>query len=47
MASPLQKNILSEFHFDHPGISRMKSLMHCYTYWPRMNQGIEKNYESV
>ena len=38
----LQKRILSEFHQGHPGISRMKALMRSYTYWPRMDNDIEK-----
>ena len=37
----LQKKVLKEFHFGHPGISRMKSLMRSYTYWPKMDQDIE------
>ena len=38
----LQRRILKEFHSGHPGMSRMKALMHGYTYWPRMDRDIEK-----
>ena len=37
----LRKKVLKEFHLDHPGISRIKSLMRSYTYWPKMDQDIE------
>ena len=37
-----QKKILREFHTGYPGMTRMKSLMRSYTYWPRMDQDIEK-----
>ena len=37
-----QKKNLNEFLIGHPGISRVKMLMRSYTYWPRMNQDIEK-----
>ena len=37
----LRKKVLKEFHLGHPGISRMKSLMRSYTYWPKMDQDIE------
>ena len=42
MPYTLQKKILKEFHIGHPGMARMKSLMRSYTYWPRMDQDIEK-----
>ena len=42
MLHSLQKRILKEFHTGHPGMSRMKSLMRSYTYWPHINQDIEK-----
>ena len=38
----LQKKILKEFYFGHPGISRMKSLMRSYSYWPGMDEDIER-----
>ena len=38
----LQKEILQEFHFGHPGISLMKRWMRSYTYWPRMDEDIER-----
>ena len=41
MPKSLQKDILREFHTGHPGMSRMKSLMRCYTYWPQMDKDIE------
>lgn len=41
MPVTLQKKILKEFHAGHPGVSRMKSLMRGYTYWPRMEQDTE------
>ena len=37
----LRKKVLKEFHLGHPGISRMKSLMKSYMYWPKMDQDIE------
>ena len=37
----LRKKVLKEFHLGHPGISRMKSLIKNYTYWPKMDQDIE------
>ena len=42
MPYTLLKKILREFHIDHPGMTRMKSLMQSYMYWPRMDQDIEK-----
>ena len=36
-----RKKVLKEFHVGHPDISRMKSLMRSYTYWPKMDQDIE------
>ena len=42
MPRSLKKKILKEFHTDHPGMTHMKSLMRSYTYWPRIDQGIEK-----
>ena len=42
ISSLLQKKILTEFPISHLAISRMKSLMHSYTYWPWMNQDIEE-----
>ena len=41
MPCVLQK-ILKEFPMGHLGICRMKSLMRSYTYWPKMDQDIEK-----
>ena len=37
---PLQKRILKDFHMDHPGTDRMKSLMRNFVYWPSMDQDI-------
>lgn len=42
----LQKRMLKEFHVGHPGISRMKSLMRCYTYWPKMDKDFENLVKS-
>ena len=44
MAVPytLQKKIQSKFHISHPPMTRMKSSIHSYTYWPRIDQDIEK-----
>ena len=36
-----RKKVLKEFHLGHLSISRMKSLMRSYTYWPKMDQDIE------
>ena len=41
MSYTLRKKILKEFYTGHPGISKMKSLMRCYTCWLRMDQDIE------
>ena len=41
MPALLQKCMLKEFYVGHPEISWMKSLMRCYIYWPKMDQGIE------
>ena len=38
----LRKKILKEFHLGHLGISRTQSLMRSYTYWPGMDEDIEK-----
>ena len=42
----LQKRILKYFHAGHPGITRMKSLMHSYVYWPNRNKDIENIVKS-
>ena len=39
--STLQKRILKDFYIGHPGITRMKSLMRSFVYWPNMNKDIE------
>ena len=41
-ATLFTKQILKEFHKGHPGMSRVKSLMKRYNYWPRMDQDIKK-----
>ena len=38
----LRKKILREFHTGHPGISRMKTLLRGYVYWPGMDSEVEK-----
>ena len=38
----VKKNILKEFHLGDPGMSWMKSLMQSYTYWPGMDDDIER-----
>ena len=43
----LRKKVLKEFHLSHLGISRMKSLMRSYTYWPKMDQDIEDLVKDV
>lgn len=42
----LQRHMLKEFHIEYPGIFRMKSLMRCYTYWPKMDQDIKNLVKS-
>ena len=37
----LRHRILEQFHNGHPGMSRMKSLMRAYAYWPGMDDQIE------
>ena len=37
----LRRKILKEFHTGHPGISRMKSLIRGYVYWPGMDKEVE------
>ena len=38
----LRRKILKEFHTGHPGMSRMKSLMRGFVYWPGMDKEVEK-----
>ena len=42
----LRKHMLKEFHVGHPGISRMKSLMRCYTYWLKIHENIQNLVKS-
>ena len=42
----LQKRILRQFHIDHPGTSRMKSLMRSFVYWQNMNKDIERTVKT-
>ena len=42
----LQKQILKEFHIEHPCISRMKRLMRSYVYWRSMDRDIENLVKS-
>lgn len=42
----LQRRMLNEFHIGHLGIFRMKFLMRCYIYWPKMDQDIENLVKS-
>ena len=37
----LRRKILNEFHTGHPGISRMKSLIRGYVFWPGMDKDVE------
>ena len=37
----LRRKILKEFHTGHPGISRMKSLIRSFVYWPGMDKEVE------
>ena len=41
----LQNRILRDFHTEHPGINRMKSLMRSYVYWPKMVNDITDTIE--
>lgn len=38
MSVSLYKMMLKELHTGHPGISRIKSLMPSYLYWPNMDR---------
>ena len=38
----LQKRILKDFHIDHPGATRIKSLMRSYVSWKNMDRNIEE-----
>ena len=40
ISKTLQKRILKDFHAGHPGMSRMRSLMQSYVYWPKTDQDI-------
>ena len=42
MPYKLQKKLLREFHIVHPVLTRRKSLMRSYMYWPSMDHDIEK-----
>nr|CAH8861138.1 unnamed protein product [Trichobilharzia regenti] len=37
----LQQKVISQLHFTHPGIGRMKSLARCYVYWPNIDRELE------
>ena len=37
----LRRKILKEFHTGHPGMSRMKSLIRGYVFWPGMDKEVE------
>lgn len=37
----LRAKLLRQFHFGHPGISRMKSIARSFAYWPGMDHDIE------
>ena len=39
--STLQKRILKDFHASHSAITRIKSLMSSFVYWPNMDKDIE------
>jgi len=38
---PGHKAVLEELHKTHLGINKMKALARGYTWWPRMDEGIE------
>ena len=38
--------MLKKFHVGHPGISKMKSLMRCYTFWPKIDEDIQNLVKS-
>jgi hypothetical protein len=42
ISTALRTNILKILHQGHPGIQRMKSLAHKYTYWPGMDHDTEE-----
>ena len=42
-----QNRILRDFHTEHPGINRMKSLMRNYVYWPKMDNEITDMIEKM
>ena len=39
--------VLSDFHEGHPGMSRMKSLMRLYVWWPNLDAQIEELVKSL
>ena len=41
-----RKRMLKEFHVGHPGISRMKSAIRCYIFWPKMDTDIQNFVKS-
>ena len=36
-----KEKVLKELHQGHPGISRMKSLAHSFTWWPNIDKDLE------
>ena len=42
----LKRRILKDFYAGHPGITRMKSLIRSYVYWPSMDKDIENIVKS-
>ena len=47
LLSILQKHILKDFNAGHPGSTRMKSLMHSYVHWPKMDKDVESTVKSA
>ena len=37
-----RERVVEELHATHPGIVKMKSLAHCYLWWPNIDKALER-----